>query len=43
MLKILFMGTPDFAQESLKSIYDAGFEIIVVVKHQGRNKQKKQL
>lgn len=31
MLKILFMGTPDFAQESLKSIYDAGFEIIGVV------------
>ena len=31
MLKILFMGTPDFAQESLKSIYDVGFEIIGVV------------
>ena len=31
MLKILFMGTPDFAQESLKSIYDAGYEIIGVV------------
>ena len=31
MLKILFMGTPDFAQESLKSIYDAGFEIIGVI------------
>lgn len=31
MLKILFMGTPDFAQESLKSIYDTGFEIIGVV------------
>lgn len=31
MLKILFMGTPDFAQESLKSIYNAGFEIIGVV------------
>ena len=31
MLKIFFMGTPDFAQESLKSIYDAGFEIIGVV------------
>ena len=31
MLKILFMGTPDFAQESLKSIYDARFEIIGVV------------
>ena len=31
MLKILFMGTPDFAQESLKSIYEAGFEIEGVV------------
>ena len=31
MLKILFMGTPDFAQESLKSIYEAGFNIIGVV------------
>ena len=31
MLKVLFMGTPDFAKESLKSIYDAGFEIIGVV------------
>ena len=31
MLKVLFMGTPDFAQESLKSIYNAGFEIIGVV------------
>ena len=31
MLRILFMGTPDFAQESLKSIYDAGFEIFGVV------------
>ena len=30
-MKIVFMGTPDFAQESLKSIYDAGFEIIGVV------------
>ena len=31
MLKILFMGTPDFAQESLKSIYEAGFGIEGVV------------
>lgn len=31
MLKILFMGTPDFAQESLKSIYEAGFEVVGVV------------
>ena len=31
MLKILFMGTPDFAQESLKNIYNAGYNIIGVV------------
>ena len=31
MLKILFMGTPDFAKESLKDIYEAGFNIIGVV------------
>ena len=31
MLKIVFMGTPDFAQESLKQIYDAGHEIIGAV------------
>lgn len=38
MLKILFMGTPDFAQESLKSIYDAGFEIIGVVTNPDKSK-----
>lgn len=31
MLRILFMGTPDFAKESLKDIYEAGFNIIGVV------------
>lgn len=40
MLKIVFMGTPDFAQESLKAIYDAGYDIAAVVtnidKPQGR-------
>ena len=30
-MKILFMGTPDFAEESLKSIYEAGHEILAVV------------
>ena len=30
-MKILFMGTPDFAAESLKSIYEAGEKIIGVV------------
>lgn len=40
MLKIVFMGTPDFAQESLKAVYDAGYDIKAVVtnidKPQGR-------
>lgn len=30
-MKILFMGTPDFARESLKELYEAGFEICGVV------------
>ena len=31
MLNILFMGTPDFAKESLESIYNAGHNILGVV------------
>ena len=31
MLKIVFMGTPDFAKESLEKVYEAGHEIIAVV------------
>ena len=30
-MKILFMGTPDFARESLDNLYQAGFEICGVV------------
>lgn len=30
-MKILFMGTPDFAKESLEKLYDAGYEICGVV------------
>ena len=30
-MKILFMGTPDFAKESLEAIYNANYEIIGVV------------
>lgn len=37
-MKILFMGTPDFAQESLKCIYEAGHEIIAVVTNPDRPK-----
>ena len=40
MLNILFMGTPDFAKESLEAVYNAGHNIIGVVtnidKPQGR-------
>ena len=31
MLNILFMGTPDFARESLKAIYNAGHNILGIV------------
>ena len=31
MLRILFMGTPDFARESLEAAYNAGYEILGVV------------
>lgn len=31
MLNILFMGTPDFAKESLKAVYNAGYNILGVV------------
>lgn len=31
MLNILFMGTPDFARESLEAIYRAGYDIVGVV------------
>ena len=30
-MKILFMGTPDFAKKSLEAVYNAGYEIIGVV------------
>ena len=30
-MRILFMGTPDFALESLKALYEAKYDIIGVV------------
>lgn len=30
-MNIIFMGTPDFAKESLKAIVDAGNKILAVV------------
>lgn len=38
MLNILFMGTPDFAKESLESIYNAEYNIIGVVTNPDRPK-----
>lgn len=45
-MKVIFMGTPDFAKESLEAIYNAGYEIIGVVtnpdKPQGRGMKIRQ-
>ena len=30
-MKIIFMGTPDFAEKSLESLYEAGYDIAAVV------------
>lgn len=38
MAKIIFMGTPDFAAESLKSLYEAGYNILAVVTNPDRPK-----
>ena len=35
-MKIVFMGTPDFAEESLKAIYEAKHEILAVVTNPDR-------
>lgn len=37
-MKIVFMGTPDFAQESLKALFEAGHEIKLVVTNPDRPK-----
>ncbi len=38
MLRVLFMGTPDFAQESLKSLIEANYDVIGVVTNQDKPK-----
>ncbi len=35
-MKIVFMGTPDFAESSLRAIYEAGHEILAVVTNPDR-------
>ena len=30
-MKIIFMGTPDFARDSLKEVYEAGHEVALVI------------
>lgn len=37
-MKIIFMGTPDFAKESLEAIYNAKYEILAVVTNPDRPK-----
>ena len=40
MLNIVFMGTPDFARESLKAIYEAGHNILAVVTNPDNQKEE---
>ena len=37
-MKIVFMGTPDFAKESLEAVYNAGYEMLGVVTNPDRPK-----
>ena len=37
-MRIIFMGTPDFARDSLKAIYEAGHEIVAVITNPDRPK-----
>ena len=37
-MKIIFMGTPDFAKESLQKLYLSGHEILAVVTNQDKPK-----
>ena len=37
-MKIIFMGTPDFAKESLEAVYNAGHEVLAVVTNPDRPK-----
>ena len=38
MLRIVFMGTPDFAAESLKKVYEAGYKVEAVVTNMDKPK-----
>ena len=38
MARIIFMGTPDFAMESLSALYDAGHEILAIITNPDRPK-----
>ena len=37
-MKIVFMGTPDFARDSLEAVYNAGYEILGVVTNPDKKK-----
>ena len=37
-MKVLFMGTPDFAKDSLEAVYNAGHDILGVVTNPDRPK-----
>lgn len=43
MLKIVFMGTPDFAETSLEKVYEEGYDIIGVVTNPDKPKGRKMI
>ena len=43
MLRIVFMGTPDFAQASLQKLYEAGYDIVGIVTNPDKPKGRKMI
>lgn len=42
-MKIVFLGTPDFAVESLQAVYDAGHEILAVVTQPDKERNRREV
>ena len=42
-MKIVFLGTPDFAVDSLQAVYDAGHEILAVVTQPDKERNRREV
>lgn len=42
-MKIVFLGTPDFAVDSLQAVYDAGYEILAVVTQPDKERNRREV